>query len=304
VHDALQPARDRRRHVYHLRLHARADSPDAAAFFLEAGPCRIPQPRLEGRGDTESRGACERRWPTQSGAHTLRSTPEGRQVRRSACARVTVRRSRMIEHLLLRHAQVQRASWVFLFCYIAAWSLPRREPAAGPSRVSNRASARLAPIAAAGERLVSAARPAPRATPAVNVPLISGPKSSRASWGNRELPDLVPLASWAASAGFDPTRCCCRSGTCPTAKTSPLCGVCPRMSIDPGLHTRPDDGLMTVTRVGRYRTGLFAQRHTEARAAATKPPGRVRYASWRAGQCARRSSNGVRGVFVAEEWSQ
>jgi 4-alpha-glucanotransferase len=33
------------------------------------------------------------------------------------------------------------------------------------------------------------------------IPLFSAPSS--ASWGSGELPDLVPLAAWLSSAGFD-----------------------------------------------------------------------------------------------------
>jgi len=89
---------------------------------------------------------------------------------------------------------------------------------------------------------VSAARRARGA--GVNVPLFSA-RSSR-SWGIGELPDLVPLASWAASAGFDRLMLL-PLGTMPDGETSPY-AASSTMSIDP-VFIAPDD-VSDFTRVG------------------------------------------------------
>jgi 4-alpha-glucanotransferase len=138
---------------------------------------------------------------------------------------------------------------------------------------------------------VSAARRARGA--GVNVPLFSA-RSSR-SWGIGELPDLVPLASWAASAGFDRLMLL-PLGTMPDGETSPY-AASSTMSIDP-VFIAPDD-VSDFTRVGGI--DRLSPNAIEARAAARNSD-RVRYDLVRAAK--REALEHAFEAFVAEEWSQ
>ncbi len=127
----------------------------------------------------------------------------------------------------------------------------------------------------------------------VMMPLFSAPSS--ASWGAGELPDLVPLASWLAGAGFDrlmllPVGVVSHGETSPYSATS-------AMGIDPvyvAIERVPEfiraGGMKTLSADAREGIG-------RARAASS-----VRYADIRA---AKDEALGLAfEQFVAEEWLQ